>query len=916
MKKIFAILLSLAMVMCMIPMATGVAFATDDQHQAPSSPLKLSSTYVTMKDAAGSTIGDGAIKYYTGENVDLPTVYVNAKDKAGKNIVYDCTDSSKETANVASKTNGTFAWSYKEVDGTTGDVPTKYNEIGTYTVTYTPSTTNEYYVQNAASVSFKVAKVDLGRTSITAPNLTSASYEASGTNYYLKAAALDSIVVKLANGKILTNSGNNQYATALNISEYKSEIKVNAVVKTDTKGAHSTEVTISALPDATHFTGSAKVTITNKTDLSQAYSATIDSEAISTKYYIKKIADIEYTGKVVVPTVNVYMATSATAGKSAGLTLNKDYTVEYSKITNAGEVGQVTVKGIGAFTGEITRQYAITGKTAATTTYSTNGAVSSSKLSTGFTVEIPRGAAGVYQSNVEPSGYPIVKNGTTVLTKGVDYEVTYEDNNVGPTTTYPYTKAVAVFTFKGNYKGTYVTNYTIVANGKEVNNIVLNAPTKAYNGTTQAPTFYVTDYNGKRLSPTSEYKITYSYTDSDGVVRTVTTPKDAYAYTITATGVGNYGGSASTTYTITPFDIANAIVMDSGNIGTNGVPYITVSAYNGATKYEFKQDKDYIVDVTASNTYGGGTCTVTPIPGSNLTGTAKEGIVFIGKNVTKPVETTKTFTATLSATSGTYTILGYAPVAVVYDGSTLLTEDYDYVVTYKDAAGKAVSRMTEVGTYSVVITGIGSYADYKAVTKTFTVTGLANSIKFTNASTESTYTIYKNKAENYTIAAAGTSTSGATVTYTTNDATVATVETNGTVTLTGKVGVATITLTAAASNGYEKATKTLTVCVRPNKLVVKSVTKPAKGQLKVSVTKQKGTPKYQIYVSRNSEFKSGTRKVSYVTDNPSYTKSQSKTVKGLTSGKTYYVKARAMYTNVYGETKYGTWSEVKKVVVK
>ncbi len=75
-----------------------------------------------------------------------------------------------------------------------------------------------------------------------------------------------------------------------------------------------------------------------------------------------------------------------------------------------------------------------------------------------------------------------------------------------------------------------------------------------------------------------------------------------------------------------------------------------------------------------------------------------------------------------------------------------------------------------------------------------------------------------------------------------------------------------------------------------------------------SITKQG----YQIQYSTNKNFKKGTqtktKKVTNISKN-------SKTIKSLKKGKTYYVRIRT-YANVYGTEYYSAWSSKKKVKVK
>ena len=69
---------------------------------------------------------------------------------------------------------------------------------------------------------------------------------------------------------------------------------------------------------------------------------------------------------------------------------------------------------------------------------------------------------------------------------------------------------------------------------------------------------------------------------------------------------------------------------------------------------------------------------------------------------------------------------------------------------------------------------------------------------------------------------------------------------------------------------------------------------------------------YQIVTASNSSFMKSVKKM---TVSAGTAKTQTKTISGLTKGKTYYVKVRA-YKTVNGRKVYGLYSSVKKVTVK
>lgn len=148
-------------------------------------------------------------------------------------------------------------------------------------------------------------------------------------------------------------------------------------------------------------------------------------------------------------------------------------------------------------------------------------------------------------------------------------------------------------------------------------------------------------------------------------------------------------------------------------------------------------------------------------------------------------------------------------------------------------------------------------------------------------------------------------TAGMKVSYVSSNKKVATVSSNGIVSVKG-TGIATITVTATGDN-YNTVTKKITVKVAPKKQSVK--VKAAKKKLTATWTKDKNATGYQLQIATNKNFKSA--KTYTVTSYKTY----KKTISKLKSKKTYYAKVRAYKTS--GKTKlYGAYSAVKSCKVK
>ena len=92
---------------------------------------------------------------------------------------------------------------------------------------------------------------------------------------------------------------------------------------------------------------------------------------------------------------------------------------------------------------------------------------------------------------------------------------------------------------------------------------------------------------------------------------------------------------------------------------------------------------------------------------------------------------------------------------------------------------------------------------------------------------------------------------------------------------------------------------------------IKSLKSSKKGTIAIKAAKQAGITGYQVQYSTSSKFTKKTTKTVTVKT----TKALSKTIKGLKSGKKYYVRVRA-YNKANGKTVYSKFTAVKSVKVK
>jgi len=238
----------------------------------------------------------------------------------------------------------------------------------------------------------------------------------------------------------------------------------------------------------------------------------------------------------------------------------------------------------------------------------------------------------------------------------------------------------------------------------------------------------------------------------------------------------------------------------------------------------------------------------------------------------------------------TYTGSAIKPtVTVTYGGATLVL-DTDYSVSY--------SNNTNAGKATVTITGKGSYSGTKSAK--FTINKASQVV---TAEAESSSVVVGKK-----ITITGSTTGDGALTYSLVSSSTGDAVVNKT---TGKVkgvspGKVKVKVTAAATDNYKKASKTITIKVIPAATSISSLKADRNG---FKVTWKKVTTKttgYQIQYSTTSDFSSKTTKT--ITSNST----TSKSYPSLKTNTKYYVRVRT-YKTVDGTKYYSAWSSKKSI---
>ncbi|MCH1982096.1 Ig-like domain-containing protein [Ruminococcus sp. OA3] len=259
-----------------------------------------------------------------------------------------------------------------------------------------------------------------------------------------------------------------------------------------------------------------------------------------------------------------------------------------------------------------------------------------------------------------------------------------------------------------------------------------------------------------------------------------------------------------------------------------------------------------------------------------------------GRSATQILSYPKTIT--LSATKYTYNGKVMKPTVTVKGADGKVIHPANYSVTYSPGCKNA-------GTYNVIITFKANYSG--KVTKSFTINKASQTL------TASSHTKVFGNAPFFT----GTKkTKGdGKLSFTSSNTKTATVSGTGKITIKG-IGRTTITITAAATTNYNKATKAVTVTVNPKGTFISSVKNNSSGKMNIGWNKNAAVTGYQVQYATNTSF-SGAKTL---TINKNSTLSTS--VSSLTKGKTYYVRIRT-YKKVYSTTYYSSWSASKSIKI-
>ena len=411
------------------------------------------------------------------------------------------------------------------------------------------------------------------------------------------------------------------------------------------------------------------------------------------------------------PHVNPLTVTDTKTGTT--LVKDTDYTLSYSEdVINVGTV-DVTVNGIGNYTGEFKKSYKITPKEYTVTTESAKKVYDGTALTAGGKIE------------------GIVDGEVVVHTTGSQTEVGSTPN----TYKLEWKKASSKnYKLKEDSIGTLTVTEQTIDPGKDPDNpnpnysgVTINNPSNSvYDGKEHKWSPAVADKEGNALVEGTDYTVEYSTSDFTNVTGTIT---------VTITGIGNYTGTVTRTYEITPK--AYTVTTESAKKVYDGTALTAGGKIEGIVSgetVEFTTTGSRTDEGTSKNTYS------LKWNGSAIQTNYKLAKESIGDLTVTPKsiipdepdtpDDKKTGITVSDPKDSKYDGQEHREVLTVKDTKTGkdLIANKDYTVVYSD-------DLVNAGTVTIKVSGLGNYSG--SFTKTYKIT--KRLVTLTSATVSKTY---------------------------------------------------------------------------------------------------------------------------------------------------------------------------------
>ena len=603
---------------------------------------------------------------------------------------------SKETVSVPYEENGTF----DSTEETTLNVADDYNG----TITYMSNDTRVASVQGNSLENISLNGT--GSATITAVFTETDNYTAATASFRITVGTAETTISYTAE----------DYSVEYDRTAHGSKITVNSpseytIMYSDNNG---TSYDLNESPTITDA-GSRTIYFQIQADGYQSaigtQTVTVEPKPIKEEMIAGIAESYTYTGKEI-----TFDDAISVHDEGVLLKQNTDYTVSYDQNTAVG-IGSVTITGTGNYKESVTKNFEITPVDASDLTASldrTFGYYGDSNTNNA-TVTVTHGSHEVNEQSGDTVSVTVTQfNGATANGEATVSGQTVTFNQVGT-----YTIEVTV---TGNHATNAPIKLTYALLPVEKGELVLEADNEtsvvATYGDTVDGDITVTDANGKPMTESTDYSLTYTYTPFEGTAQD-SKPYDsnvmsgtpaAGMYVVTATGQGGYVNSVGTfTFLILQRDLSKAtLAVEDGSLVYNQTaqePSVAVAVTGNPTadgNAQPTEDADYTVTYYNNVNASDEAKAVVTAKGNNFTGSQTAEFTIAPKEITADM--------VQDIPEQYYTGSAVIPPVTIKDGDYALILGYDYTTACEDKGP---------GEATVTITGTGNYTG--EVEKTFTI---------------------------------------------------------------------------------------------------------------------------------------------------------------------------------------------------
>ena len=369
--------------------------------------------------------------------------------------------------------------------------------------------------------------------------------------------------------------------------------------------------------------------------------------------------------------------------KDKTLSKDVDYTLSVEPKTEIGSYDLI-IEGIGEYRETVIKKWSILPK---------NGL---------YCEDIP---AQIYTGKTIKPEVRLYNNGI-LLVAGKDYTASYGTHNINVAAkdAMKNGKSIApsvTITGKGNYKDKKTVHFSIIpydiSRGIEVDDMTVAM--SANNNTVKvAP---IVKINGRKLKAGTNYVISTTPDESG----TITALKDPGDYELYVVGKNNYSGVKKFHFTITKKILTNKVTVkkipdqkyDNGN---ELRPLVEISYMVDGKKTDISNA--FIINYKNNTEVGRATVIITAKEGTDYAGSKKVDFKITGEQIEK---TKLGANGKGKISVGIYNGMPYEPAIDLYYGTTPLTKDTDYTVSYE--------KNVNAGTATAIIKGKGKYTGTK-----------------------------------------------------------------------------------------------------------------------------------------------------------------------------------------------------------